>query len=431
MDFLVDLSMWLADNIFDEPAFLVGLIALIGLLVQKKKASQVVSGTLKTIVGFLIIQVGAGVIAEALEAFGPMWQEVFGMPEADPPVVIGTDQFINTYGGTIALMMTFGFLINVLLARITPFKYIYLTGHMMFWVCFVYMGMLVEVFGEDVSRTAALISGMILMGIYWTLQPAYLQKYVRKITGRDDIAMGHTFSFGAWAGAKLGARYGNPEHSTEDIKVPPSLEFLKDSNVIIVAVMAVLYLLGAIFAGGEFMEQFAGDRNFIVYGLLQGIMLGTGIVVVLQGVRLFIGEIVPAFRGISTKIVPKAKPALDVPVIFPYAQAATIIGFAAAFVVSIVLMIIMGVTGIYVFVPPMIALFFHAAGAGVFGNATGGIKGAIIAGVVVGVVITLGQALFVLWATPTTVSDFILWGGDTDMFIFGGILRLILGIFGG
>jgi PTS system ascorbate-specific IIC component len=77
----------------------------------------------------------------------------------------------------------------------------------------------------------------------------------------------------------------------------------------------------------------------------------------------------------------------------------------------------------------MIALFFHSAAAGVFGNATGGIRGAILGGVITGLIISLGQAVFVKYITPTTVADFILWGGDTDMFIFGTILKWILGIF--
>lgn len=428
MSTLINISKWLADNIFGEPAVLIGIIALIGLLVQKKSKSEVIAGTIKTILGFLIIQAGSGVVVDAMGSFGPMWQHVFGI-ESQPIQAMGTDNFIATYGGTVTLMMTFGFLINVILARFTPFKYIYLTGHMMFWLCLVVTGIFVEAFGPDVSQTKILLIGSVLIGIYWTLQPAYVQKYMKKITGKDNIALGHTVSFAAWSGAKLGSLIGNPEKSCENIKVPKAFDFLKDSNVVIVTVMGLFYCIGAVFAGSEYMSNFTGGKNYIVYGLLQGLKFGGGIAVILYGVKLLISQIVPAFKGFATKVVPNAKPALDCPVVYPFAPTATIIGFAAAFVTTIIMMVVMGLTGFYVFVPPMIALFFHAAAAGVFGNATGGVRGTIIAGVITGLVISLGQAIFVKYITPTTVPDFILWGGDTDMFIYGSILKFILGIF--
>lgn len=428
MNAIVSLSKWLADNLFGEPAVLIGIIALIGLLVQKKPTSAIISGTIKTILGFLIIQAGAGVVVTALGAFGPAWQQVFGISAAKVGGM-GTDKFIAEFGGTITLMMTFGFLVNVLLARITPFKYIYLTGHMMFWVCFVLTGIFVEVFGTGVNRTMVLLVGSLLVGIYWTLQPAYVQRYMKQITGKDNLALGHTVSFAAWSGAVVGRLIGDPNRSTEDLKLPRGLDFLKDSNVVIVTVMGLLYGLGAVLAGPQFMAQFTGGKNYVVFGILQGFRFGAGIAVILFGVKLLIAEIVPAFKGIATSIVPNAKPALDVPLVYPFAPTATIVGFGAAFVTSLILMVIMGLSGFYIFVPPMIALFFHAAGAGVFGNATGGVKGAIAAGVITGLIISLGQAIFVKYVTPTTVPDFILWGGDTDMFVFGTILKGILSLF--
>ena len=39
-----------------------------------------------------------------------------------------------------------------------------------------------------------------------------------------------------------------------------------------------------------------------------------GVLVLLQGVRMFLGEIIPAFKGISEKLIPGARPALDVPI---------------------------------------------------------------------------------------------------------------------
>lgn len=51
-------------QILSTPAVLVGLIALIGLLAQKKPIEVVIKGTIKTILGFLVIGAGANVWLE-------------------------------------------------------------------------------------------------------------------------------------------------------------------------------------------------------------------------------------------------------------------------------------------------------------------------------------------------------------------------------
>ncbi|MCK9906500.1 PTS ascorbate transporter subunit IIC, partial [Frankia sp. Cpl3] len=110
---------------------------------------------------------------------------------------------------------------------------------------------------------------------------------------------------------------------------------------------------------------------------------------------MFIGEIVPAFNGIATKLVPGAKPALDCPVVFPFAPNAVILGFLGAFIGALIWLVVLGKTVGYVFVPTMIVLFFHAATAGVFGNVTGGVRGALLGGFLTATVVSWGQYFMV------------------------------------
>ncbi len=49
-----------------------------------------------------------------------------------------------------------------------------------------------------------------------------------------------------------------------------------------------------------------------------------------------IAEIVPAFKGISDKLVPNARPALDCPVVFPYAPNAVLVGFLSSFAAGLI-----------------------------------------------------------------------------------------------
>jgi ascorbate-specific PTS system EIIC-type component UlaA len=178
---------WIANNIFGVPAFLIGLIVLLGLLLQKASASKLVAGTLKTILGFLIINIGSGVIVGALNIFQPMWAEIFGLSSNSMPTnFMGFDAFNGKFGGYVAMIMSLGFLVNVLVARFTKFKFIYLTGHMMFWTTAIFLGVILHV-KPEASMSIVVPVLAIIMGLYWTLQPALTQKYMKKITNTDQV----------------------------------------------------------------------------------------------------------------------------------------------------------------------------------------------------------------------------------------------------
>lgn len=427
----MEVIFWLAENFFGTPAILLGLIVLIGLLLQKKTASQTISGTFKAIIGFLIIDAGAGVIVQALQVFEPLWKEVFNLGDQELGEFMGQKDFNAQYGSAVALAMTLGFIINVLLAKFTPIKYIYLTGHMMFWTTTIFAGIIVHTAGGDVSFVKMVIFLAIFMGLYWTIQPALTQPFMRKITGNDNIALGHTSASVALLSALAGKVIGNKDNDSEKIKLPSGLEFLRDSNVITALTMSLLFLSGSILvsfrdtAGAQELIAQSGDQSFIIYSLIQSFTFAAGIAVVLVGVRMFIGEMVPAFKGIATKVVPGAKPALDAPVVFPYAPNSVILGFLGGFVGALLWLLILGNTVSYVFVPTMIVLFFHGATAGVFGNATGGVRGALLGGFITSTVVAWGQYITVKILLESTIPDTAMWAADSDMFILGPIVRFL------
>ncbi|SDZ61391.1 PTS system, ascorbate-specific IIC component [Evansella caseinilytica] len=430
----MEVIYWLADNVFGTPAILLGFIVLAGLLLQKKTASQRISGTFKAIIGFLIISVGADIIVSALVVFEPLWKEVFNLSEEPLGDFMGQNVFNAEYGSAVTLAMTLGFLINVLLARFTRFKYIYLTGHMMFWTTTIFAGIAVHAAG-NVSSGRLVIFLALIMGIYWTLQPALTQPFMRKIVGNDAIALGHTSASVALLAALAGKVAGNQENDAEKIKLPKGLEFLRDSNVITALTMGLLFLIGAIIIslkdtpGAQELVASAGSQHFIVYTIIQSFTFTAGIAVVLMGVRMFIGEMVPAFKGIATKLVPGARPALDCPVVFPYAPNAVILGFLGSFAGALVWLVILGNTVGYIFVPTMIVLFFHSATAGVFGNVTGGVRGALIGGFITSTVVAWGQFVTVKLLLSDTIPDTAMWAADSDMFIIGPVIRLLAKLF--
>ncbi len=427
MVFISDVATWLANNIFGVPTFLLMLIVLAGHLLQKSPVEKVISGTIKAGVGFLIINAGSSVISTSLTSFTNVWSEVFGLQAAS---YVDRTDFTADFGSTVALIMLFGFLINVILARFTKFKYIYLTGHMMWWVSLIFTGVIVNVY-PDVSKTVLICVLSPVMGIYWTLQPALTQKYVSKVTGGNDVALAHTVGIGAWLSGLCGNLFAKNKKDSESLKFPKGLSFLRDNNVITGLVMILFFIVATAIVivknteSGAALMATSGDQSFMIYGIVQSLTFVAGIAVVLAGVKMFIGEIVPAFRGISSKVVPNAIPALDCPILFTYAPNATIIGFFGAFLGSIIWMGILGVTAGYVFVPSMIVLFFHGATAGILGNSTGGVKGAFLGGLIIGTIVALGQWLCITYLIDATIPATAAWAGDTDQFILAPIITAI------
>src|SRR5699024_1461374 len=119
-------------SFLSTPAFIIGLVALVGLVAMRRHASDVIKGTLKTILGFMILQAGADIIVNSLVPFSQMFEDAFGLE-----AVIAEDNAIAAAVQSVLSMETsfilvIGFLLNLVLARLTPLKYIFLTGHMMF-----------------------------------------------------------------------------------------------------------------------------------------------------------------------------------------------------------------------------------------------------------------------------------------------------------
>ena len=56
-------------SVATTPALLVGLIAMLGLILQKKPATAVIQGSVKTFAGFLVLVGGAGILVGGACAF--------------------------------------------------------------------------------------------------------------------------------------------------------------------------------------------------------------------------------------------------------------------------------------------------------------------------------------------------------------------------
>jgi PTS system ascorbate-specific IIC component len=403
-------------------------MALIGLLALKKPFEQVVTGTIKTILGFLVLGAGANVVIGAITPLGDLFSTVLNIPNAAVPVnEVFTSIVQESLGRQVSLVFLFAFLFNLFLARVTKFKYIWLTGHHTLFIATLTTGMLsvMPVFaGNDV---VIIIIASLLSGFMMTVMPALSMPFMKKITGGDTFAMGH-FGISTYALAGfLGQFVGDPEDSTENMDFPDWIGFMKEPLVAMGSIMLIIYIIVGLLSGSAEAAGALG-QYWPVGAFLQALTFAGGIAIILLGVRMTLAEIVPAFRGIAEKIVPDAKPALDCPVVFPYAPNAVLVGYLSSIVGGLVAMALQlltkGALG-GVILPSMIIHFFVGGTAGVFGNSTGGRKGAMLGGFLTGLIFTLLAGTTYLsfgglnpeWAG----SSF----GDTDFGVLGNILSFV------
>lgn len=239
-------------DILSQPAVLVALISLVGLIIQKKPASEIVKGTTKTFLGFLVISAGAGIIVQSLDPFGKMFQSAFHVSGVVPNNEAIVAMALNEFGSATAFIMFFGMIANILIARFTKLKYIFLTGHhTLYMACMLAVILVVS----GLQGIPLIIVGSLALGLIMAVFPAICQPIMRKITGNDSVGFGHFSSIGYVASGLVGKVVGKGSRSTEEISFPKGLGFLRDSSVTISLTMVVLYIIIAIFAGPSYVEK--------------------------------------------------------------------------------------------------------------------------------------------------------------------------------
>ena len=430
-------------NILSEPAFLMGLIAFFGLLALKTPGHKVLTGTLGPILGYLMLAAGAGVIQANLAPLATLIEQGFGITGVVPNNEAVTSVAQKILGVETMSILIVGLLLNLFFARFTRFKYIFLTGHHSFFMACLLSAVLGAIGFEGV---ALVLLGGFFLGAWSAISPAIGQKYTLKVTDRDEIAMGHFGSLGYYLAAWIGAKVGKDSRSTEELQISDKWSFLRNTTISTGIVMVIFYIIGVVaclIRNPQAVEELANGKNPLIFAIISGLTFAVGVSVVYAGVRMILADLIPAFQGIATKLIPNAVPAVDCAVFFPYAPTAVIIGFAFSFLGGLVGMFVLGALGGVLIIPGMVPHFFCGATAGIFGNATGGRKGAILGSFVNGLFLaflpaTLLPVLGKLGFANTTFGDFdfgligILLGrtgesaGAIGIYIIAAVLAIVL-----
>uniref|UniRef100_UPI000590CDD0 PTS ascorbate transporter subunit IIC n=1 Tax=Clostridium polynesiense TaxID=1325933 RepID=UPI000590CDD0 len=372
-------------DVLREPALLMGLMALVGLVALRKPGHKILTGTLKPILGYIMLGAGADFIVANLDALGKMIEHGFNISGVVPnnEAIVSVAQKI--LGVETMSILVVGLLVNIIIARFTKYKYIFLTGHHSFFMAC----LLSAVLGTSgMKGTQLILIGGFILGAWSAISPAIGQRYTLKVTDGDEIAMGHFGSLAYYISSWVGGKVGKPEDSTENMEIPEKWGFLRDTTISTAITMMVFYLVAAIAAGPAFVSELSGGTQPILFAIMSALKFAVGVTIVYNGVRMILGDLIPAFQGIATKIIPNAIPAVDCAVFFTYAPTAVVIGFISSFVGGIIGMILLGALGGVLIIPGLVPHFFCGATAGIYGNATGGKRGATIGAFVNGLLLS-------------------------------------------
>lgn len=406
-----------------NPTILIALIVLVGLVIQKKKTPDIIKGTIKTIVGFTLIGAGAGVVISSIGPLNTLMSSTFNLtgtlPVNESCFAVASAKF----GAALSGIMAISLVVNLILARYSKFKFVYLTGHEIMWVSTVCA---ISLSALNMPIWQVIISGGLLTGTYMAVAPALIYKSVCKVTGTKDLAVGHSGIVYYWLAMLLARATGNKEKSAEDIKVSKSFNMLRDLTISLSLAMILVYIivsiLAMIIAPDVATKTFAGT-NFIIFSITYGVQFAVSIYIIQAGVRMFVAELVPAFKGVAEKFIPNAIPALDIPILYPYQPNSVLIGFLFAAIGGVlaffVQVALVGTSlALPLILPTLFTAFFYGATSACLCNKEGGLRGVIIGSLFTGFIIALFPALLIKFGN-------VLVNGTT----FGGADSAVIAIF--
>ena len=430
-------SIWefFANNILKNAPHMIGFIVLLGYLLKGEKWYTTLGGTLKAIIGMLILNVGSGGLVSNFRPILVGLKDRFNLDATVIDPYFGqnavTDGVMEVFGkafDSVMILLLIAFIVNILLVRFNKYtkcRTLFTTGHVQvqqastaYWLIMFAMPALLK------NDTLMLVVMAVVLGAYWAVGSNLTVKPMQELTDGAGFAIAHQQMFGIrlgyWAADKFFGKDGGKKKDKEikkvgDMELPGFFQIFNENMVCTAILMTVFFGIIMSIIGKDFFVN-AGNLketdSFLMFVFDKCLNFAVYLAILQLGVRTFVSELTVSFQGISEKLLPSSIPGVDCAVCYGFGDAnAVTFGFLAGLagqLVAIVALILMKSPVLIIcgFVP----VFFDNATIGLVANEKGGLKACLVIPFISGLIQVFGSALIAGWVGMAA------YGGYLGMF---------------
>ena len=326
------MAIWnfFATYILRQAPYMIGFITLIGYALMKKKWYDILGGTLKAIIGMLILNVGSGGLVSNFRPILAGLKDRFNLTACviDPyygqnAVTAGVEEVFGKGFSQVMTLLLIAFIVNILLVRfnkVTKCRTLFTTGHVQvqqaataYWLIMFALPALLK---NDVLM---LVVMSVILGAYWAVGSNLTVKPMQELTDGAGFAIAHQQMFGIRLGyivadKVFGTNGGKKQKEIKkvgDMEMPGFFSIFNENMVCTAILMTVFFgAIMAVIGRPYFIEKgnIKEADSFFMYVLNTCLNFAVYLAILQLGVRTFVTELTASFQGIADKLLPSSVP---------------------------------------------------------------------------------------------------------------------------